>query len=434
MKQLYPYQRLGAQFLASRQRALLGDHMGLGKSVQAICAAKALNASSLVVACPAIARPNWARELQMWNFTGRCLVQSYDRITCNRELREEIKAMKPDVMILDESQYLKSPKAKRTRAIYGPRCLGDGLVKHAKHVWALSGTPMPNNPTEVWPMFAALFPTLIPQRLGGDKPLDWFGFLSKYCLYTKHPQFGIQIQGCRRPEELRDLFQQCWLRRKPEDVEVDLPPISWATTLIDPKLTGELREYMRSPEYEKIQGVVRAAIEKDGNLNIPYLSTIRRLTGLAKARASAGMIESELEGGEYKKIVVFYIHREVGAQLQEKLGGFGLVRIDGTTPANARQQLIDRFQTDPEVRVLLGQLKTCGTAINLQGSSQVVFVESSWTPSDNTQGAKRCHRIGSKNPVFVRMLTLQGSIDEAVNNVLRRKAAMVSQIEDGAKL
>ena len=430
---LYPFQRLGAQFLASRQRALLGDHMGLGKSAQAVVAAKALNARNLVVACPAIARSNWARELQMWNFTGRHIIESYDMITRHQKLREEIKVMAPDVLILDESQYLKSPKAKRTRAIYGPKCLGDGLVKHAKHVWALSGTPMQNNPTELWTMFSALFPELIPARVGGDRAQNWDDFLSKYCYYSTHPQFGIQIQGCRRPEELMGLLRQCWMRRKPEDVEVELPPISWATTLIDPKLTGELKEYMASPEYEKIKAVVQAAVEKDGNLAVPSLSTIRRLTGLAKAGPSADLIRDELEGGEYQKIVVFYIHREVGNQLQQRLGDFGLVRVDGATPANARQQLIDRFQTDPEVRVFLGQLKTCGTAINLQRASQVTFVESSWTPADNAQAAKRCHRVGSKNPVFVRMITLQGSIDEAVNNVLRRKAAMVSQIEDGAK-
>lgn len=428
--QLYGYQKLGAQFLASRQRALLADGMGLGKSAQAICAARAVNARNLAVVCPAIARPNWVRELQLWNFTGTSLVESYDKVTSRRELQEEIKAMRPDVLVLDESHYLKNRTAKRTKVLYGAQSLGDGIVKHAQRVWMLSGTPVPNNPSELWTMFAANFPDLIPNKLGGERPQNWYEFLSKYCFYTRHPDWGIQVQGCRRPEELGELLNRCWLRRRPEEVNSDLPPITWGTTILDPKKTKELRDYMKSPEYKEIQKVVDAAIEKDGNLAVPYLATIRRLTGLAKVGPAADLIKSELEARDYKKVVLFYQHREVGDQLQYRLGKFGLVRIDGSTQANARQRLIDQFQTDSNCQVFLGQIKTCGTAINLQAASQVVFVENSWSFAENEQAGKRCHRLNSRKPVFVRMLTLAGSIDEAVTKVLARKAQMNSQIED----
>jgi SNF2 family DNA or RNA helicase len=93
-----------------------------------------------------------------------------------------------------------------------------------------------------------------------------------------------------------------------------------------------------------------------------------------------------------------------------------------------RQTAIDQFQANPKVRVFIGQLQACSTAITLHAANQVVFVEQSWTPSDNAQAAKRCHRIGQKNPVFVRMLGLAKSVDEAVAKVLARKSQMISEL------
>ena len=337
--------------------------------------------------------------------------------------------MRPDVLVLDECQFLKSRTAKRTRAVYGPQSGGDGLVQYAKRVWLLSGTPVPNNASELWPHFAALWPELIPVRVGGDRAQTWFEFISRYCFYRQHPQYGLQVTGNRNPEELRDLMQQFMLRRRPEEVLTDLPPISFGTTILDPKKTKELKDYLKSPEYEALEEVIEAAITGEGNLNIPHLATLRRLTGVAKAGAAAELIASELEDKSYKKIVIFALHREVLDELQRQLRHFGALRVDGGTPSNARQRQLDQFQLDPNVRVFIGQIRACGTAITLTASHHVAFVEASWTPADNLQAAKRCHRIGQSRPVIVRMFSLAGSIDEVVTRSLARKTQMISQLE-----
>jgi SWI/SNF-related matrix-associated actin-dependent regulator 1 of chromatin subfamily A len=428
---LYPYQRLGAQFLASRQKALLSDGMGLGKTIQAITAAKAIGAKSIAVVCPAIARTMWGRELDRANFRGRRIIDSYDRVSRRRDVQEEIAAMKPDVLVLDEAQFLKNRKAKRTKTVYGQQSGGDGLVQFAQRVWLLSGTPVPNNASELWPHFAALWPELIPARVGGERPQNWYEFVSRFCFYRQHPQYGLQVTGNRNPEELRSLMCQFMLRRCPEEVLTELPPLSWGDVVLDPKqISVELKEFLNSPGYAELAEVLESAIEGEQSFEIPQMATLRKLTGIAKAGAAAELVASELESKTYPKIVIFAWHHEVMDVLQRQLQHFGVVRVDGGTPT--RQRCIDTFQNDSTVKVFLGQIRACGTAITLTASNQVAFVEASWTPADNLQAAKRCHRIGQTKLTMVRMFSLAGSIDEVVTRILARKARMTSEIEDGA--
>ena len=144
---LYRYQEEGASFLSMRRHALLADEMGLGKTVQAIIAAGIIGAEKLVVICPAIARSNWRRELEHWNFSGEAVIESYDK-SIRPSFEHAVRTYMPDLMILDEAHYLKNPKSQRTRTLYGKGCTGNGLIRYAKRVWLLSGTPMPNNASD----------------------------------------------------------------------------------------------------------------------------------------------------------------------------------------------------------------------------------------------------------------------------------------------
>lgn len=417
--ELKPYQVEGAVFLSSRKAAFLADQMGLGKSAQAIEAANLVGAQKVVVICPAIARVNWQREFEMWGRGARQLVvESFDKVATRPELRKALVDMRPDVMIVDEAHYLKTRTAKRTKSLYGAACKGTGLVAAAKHVWLLSGTPCPNDAGELWPHLKALWPDLI-----GDK--NYAEFIERYCL-TQKTVYGVKILGNRNAPELRGVLKQIMLRRKADDVLKDLPPISWHVTPVEPDHV--LKDLVAFEQTEEI-AVLRQSLE-DGTIptDSVAMATLRRITGQAKAQVAARLISDELESDAYQKIVVFVQHLDVGKTLSSELEKFGTMFLNGSTTPTMRQQYIDAFQKDASKRVFIGQLQACSTAITLHAASQVLFVEQSWVPAENAQAAKRCHRIGQTQPVFVRMLALSKSIDEAVARVLARKTQAISEL------
>ena len=411
---LYRYQEEGASFLSMRRHALLADEMGLGKTVQAIIAAGILCVEKLVVICPAIARSNWRRELEHWNFSGEAVIESYDK-SIRPSFEHTIRTYVPDLMILDEAHYLKNPKSQRTRTLYGKGCTGNGLIRYAKRVWLLSGTPMPNNASELWPMMYAMF----------GLRLNWWNYIRRYCRY-EITSYGLKISGNRNVEELKEILKPHVLRRRQEQVLDDLPAMTWETVTIDPEDAS--RKPDETAEALSVRQAINSGREFSSIIQNPVLATLKREVGLAKAAPAAKLVRDELQRMEYQKIFIVAYHRDVIGSLAESLKDFGAVVVTGGTPSGKRQVLIDRFQNDPQCRVFIGQITAAGTAITLTATNQVLFAETSWSPGDLVQAAKRCHRIGQKRPVFVRILALSDSLDESVSRVLAGKAGMISQI------
>jgi SWI/SNF-related matrix-associated actin-dependent regulator of chromatin subfamily A-like protein 1 len=421
---LFPYQADGALFLAKRDKALLADGMGLGKSAQAIVACEAIEAKKVVVICPAIAVPMWIREFPKWATTSQTApyVVSYDKVSRRADIREAIQRMQPDVMILDEVHYLKERTSKRTKAIYGQWCRGDGLVSCAKRVWMMTGTPAPNDVSELYPHLRAFWPEKLP---GSGNYVD---FVNQYCQTIATP-YGLKVIGNKNVPELRAILKGVMLRRKAEDVLHDLPPIMWEETVIEPiDAIEELERLEELEEVQELRDLLRNLQDDEDLPDTVAMATIRRMTGLAKAPAAASMIVNELIEKQYDKVIVFAYHRDVIARLADELHDFGVAVITGQTPQSSRAHAIDRFQTDPKCRVFVGQVTACATAVTLHAANHVVFVEADWTPSTNVQAAKRAHRIGQTKPVIVRMIGLAGSLDEAITSVLARKSRLLSQV------
>jgi SNF2 family DNA or RNA helicase len=139
-------------------------------------------------------------------------------------------------------------------------------------------------------------------------------------------------------------------------------------------------------------------------------------------------VAQELEDGQYQKIVIFGIHRDVIEGLRSSLKAFDAVTLYGGTDPKTRQKNIDRFQNNPKCRVFIGNIKACGTAITLTAADQVLFVEEEWTPADNAQAAMRVHRIGQSKPVSVRITRLPDSLDQKIGGVLARKTREIAEL------
>lgn len=470
----YAFQTEGSAFLLGRNAAALGDEPGLGKSLQAIRAAEARGARSILILCPAIARVSWQRELKRWNPTlsGRpgaakmvlnctsansatdaislhlanndplAVIVSYDLLATPGSgplVAEILRRHRWDVLILDEAHALKNPAAKRTATVYGtPAYPGENtyspdgsIVAKANATWILSGTLMPNHAGELYSHIRALFPSVLDE-LFGRQDVSQLEFEDRFCI-VRDTVYGRQIAGTRRSEipALRAALKPYILRRQKKDVLKDLPPIRWTDEPLD--LNSKERGWAVGLDAAVRANVVLDPDDDDFIAELKdravQLSTARRELGLAKVFPAASWTLDQLDNG-VQKIVLFAHHKEVISELWRHLHHYGAVIVDGSTPHTERAKAVDAFQTDPSVRVFIGQIQAAGTAITLTAASDLAFVECAWTPGDNYQAACRIHRIGQMSGAHVRFLYAPGTLDESIMRIFRRKAEEISMMFD----
>jgi len=429
MVELYPYQRDGVAFLASRKTALLADDPGLGKSFQAIRACDEVMALFVLVICPASVVETWKREIAKYRQGDwSAFVTSYERAV-GRDFKRIVER-KWCVVIIDEAHYLKSLTAKRTQAIYGKNATmpDDCIAARGLQVWALSATPMPNHSAELYPHLRALRPEAIVSPRTG-KVWSYYQFEAAYCV-VKNTGFGNQIVGTRNDDKLHKKLEGFMLRRRKADVLKELPPLRFADLYLDADVDGiefeEAEKVRKALAEEGIEGLRR--ISFDGGV-----AKLRRLTGMAKAKPAAQWVKDWLDSTPPdRKIVLFAHHKDVIEYLYDQLCAVA-VRVHGGMKQDERQRSVDRLQDDPSIRVFIGQITAAGVGITLTKASDLVFVESSWIPAEVQQAAMRIHRIGQTEPCLIRFATIAGSLDEDIQRAVMRKVQSISRVIDGAE-
>jgi len=412
---------MGATALSLARRLYLGDEPGLGKTRTVLHAAETAGVSALHVLCPAVVREHWKREHAALGYSYALRVESYQRYVVSEKARQELQWHAGNVALaLDEAHFLKHSSSRRTRLILGT---GTGLAHGYHYVWPLSGTPVPRNPAEIFPIMLALW----PERLKAAGVSTYMSFLNRFCQW-RATTYGPRIYGLRNAEELRALIKPVMFRRLVKDVLPDLPPLRWGVVTISAAPTA-LEEVYRLEQLPSI-----ARLHRQLNLvgQLPpadeNIARYRHAVGDAKAPAAAELIASELEAEPGSKRVVFAYHRSVLDTLQAALEKYNVVRVDGDVPQSKRAGLVEYF-AHGAARVFLGQLQACATGLDgLQyGSHDAVLVEPDWATDVNVQAGRRVTRIGSTLPGLARMLALAGTLDEAIVKNHYREVQMVQQ-------
>lgn len=438
-EKLEPYQLEGAAFLASQFRASIFDEPGLGKTAQAIRAVELVNAYRVLVICPAGVRQVWPFQFKLWGRRNLKVVKAdsvFDLVAWQRD-RVHVLVMSYeqavqwkadivkdffDVLIIDESHYLKNPDAKRTASIVGKHADGIGAIAGmASHVWTLTGTPIKNDPADLW----------VPLRMAEATKLSFTAFQKRY---FKQRMGTFSTSNTIRKEalpELQALIKSISLMRTFEDVGTQLPPIRMDLLPVDGDNRGVI-EYLS--QYPGLSDRILNAIEVEGKLafdDSTHISTLRALIAEAKAPGYARLITEELKFGLIDKLVIMGNHRKgieiITAHLQD--AGINAQAITGATSEAQREFTVRSFQDDPKgVRVIVGNIIAAGTGLTLTASSRVDMFESAWTPSDNVQAVRRVRRKGQTRPTLARFVMLTGSFDEAVAGIVRRKANVIANI------
>lgn len=439
-----PFQLAGIEFLTSRRQALLADEPGLGKTAQAIGAAIALGAKQVLVLCPATIKLNWKREIEQWTphevsvqilttskdrihsgIDADVVVVNYDLVTFSMEyakgtktilggpIYDQLCARRWDVGIFDESHYLKGRDTVRTKVVLQK----NRIASRCQYKWYLTGTPVTSRPVELYPLLKANCPELIA-------PYDTYeSFVMRFCAgWWDGPV--LNDRGASNIHDLHQRLKGFMLRRLKKDVLKELPErlyqlIPLGQTDATKKLVSE---EMKWPELKRRQVA---------DLGGEHIATHRREMALARLPQALEHIGERMESID--KVVIFAHHREVIMRLYDSLSHYKPVVIHGGIPQIARSEAIKLFQTKPECRVFIGQIQAAGVGLDgLQGSaSNIIFVESSWVPTEIEQAVGRLDRMGQKNAVLAEFLVTEGSIEENILSTAVEKLKVIEHLVDG---
>jgi len=433
---LRPFQVEGIAFInAQNGRALIGDEMGLGKTIQAIgWLAIHPDIRPAIVVCPATVKQNWAREIKKWFVKPQnvCVLKGQggkhlpkaDIYIINYDIiqywKDALLSLDPQILVLDESHYIKNFKAIRTKVIMDK---DNGMGWKIPHVICLSGTPIINRPIEFFNTIRLINPKLFPSR---------FKFAQEFC-GARHTRFGWDFNGATNTGKLHQLLTgTIMIRRMKRDVLKDLPPKQRTVIPIEME-NGTLAEYANAENnfigwLTKEVGFDAAmkAARAEALVKIEYL---KQLALKGKMSQIIPWINDFIESGE--KLVVFCTHTETIDWLMKEFSSTG-VRLDGSTSQQARQQAIDQFQNNPEIKLFIGNIKAAGAGITLTAASNTCFIELGWTPGEHSQAEDRVHRIGQEaDSVNAWYLLAAGTIEEDIAELLDYKSNVLSSILDG---
>lgn len=379
------------------------------------------------------------------------IVTSYDVCRNDKEL---LSTFNWNYCVLDEGHLIKNPKAQITLSV--KRLMSN-------HRLILSGTPIQNNVLELW----SLFDFLMPGFLGTEKVfLDRFAKPIAASRFSKSSS-KEQEAGALAIEALHKQVLPFLLRRLKEEVLNDLPPKIIQNYYCDPsELQKKLFEDFSKKEQKELQDKVGSGERSDKEhifqalqymrrlCNSPALvvkeghkqyndvqnylttkrSTIRdvshapKLTALRDLLVDCGIgldhsAEGELDtGASYvspHRALIFCQMKEMldivqNDVLKKLLPSVQYLRLDGGVEATKRQDIVNRFNTDPSYDALLLTTSVGGLGLNLTGADTVIFVEHDWNPQKDIQAMDRAHRIGQKKVVNVYRLITRGTLEEKI--------------------
>lgn len=412
-------------------RALLAWSMGVGKTYEALFwAVLHPKARPMVVVCPASVKYVWESEarhhfglraevLEGTRSRGDGLAGKPQLVVLNYDIlshrMEYLLSLRPQLVVFDESQYLMSRSALRTKQ-------ARVLCHNVPHVLCLSGTPILNRPADLWPSLNILRP---------DKFPGFWAFAMKFC-GARRTFYGWDVRGSSNADELFQLLTKTvMIRRKKEDVLKDLPPKRRSIVPLEirdrtqyDKAVDDFLGWLRQHAPGKLSRAARAE-------RLVQLGYLKRLAARLKLRGVYDWVDSYLRESE-GKLILFAVHKKIIKRLRERYEDDCVV-IDGSVTGRKRRLAEDQFKTRKDCRILIGQIKAAGVGLNLQCASDVAFVELGWNPATMDQAESRAHRMGQKNEVACYYLLAKDSIETRLLKLLQDKQKVSSAIIDGKK-
>lgn len=436
---LRPYQNEGVKWLRylyeNKLGGCLADDMGLGKTLQTIALLTTIYPASsepTLIVMPRSLLFNWEKELQ--RFSPALTFATY--YGPDRNLEEALKAnvllttyavMRNDVMrlkeykfrcvVLDESQNIKNYSSQTAMAVQ---------LLESDHRFALSGTPMENNLTELYSLFRFLNPSM-------------FGTLEDFNASYTMP---IQKYGDKdATESLRRKIFPFILRRLKKDVLKDLPPRIDQTIYVEMSESQARLYNDRRLSYRQQIGeaIAKDGVQKSQFLMFQALSELRRIASVPESMSDVHISSPKIDelveslvtsvSNGHKSVVFFNFIAGLDIVIShlERLE-IGFESMTGSSSATARKRSVERFQSDPECMVMLLTLKVGGVGLNLTAADTVYLFEPWWNRAAEEQAINRLHRIGQRSTVSAFSLITVGTIEEKILQLQEQKSELFNEL------
>lgn len=455
---MYPFQKeTVAQMMKWDHNVLLASDMGAGKTCMASVYVNKANLYPALVVCPASLKFNWDMEIQKWTpgvttyiVEGResyrdtyvltkckeadVIIINYDILgvddkEAQKKEKERIKIAKENgwkykkafipvsgwvdvinnelnikTIVCDECQYIESSKAVRTRAV-----TQIAVNKDVRKLF-LSGTPFETRVAQFYTTCHLLAPDLFPK--------EW-DFKQRYC-DPYYNGFGWQYKGASNVDELRRKLSSFMIRHKKEDVLSQLPPKQKIPIYFD--LDKKARQ-----DYDNMEEELLA--QKEGLHQFSYLAKMKEALTEIKIEPVIQFIKDMMEVED--KLVVFVYHTSIFETLMQQFGNQA-VGINGGTVPFKRQEAVNSFQKDPNVKLFIGQVQAASTGITLTASHTVIFAEWANTCAAMEQACDRIHRIGQEaERCLIYYLIVKDTIDEAPLETLSKHYEDIQAVMNG---
>lgn len=427
------YQLEGVRWATTRNRSLLRHDPGTGKTIEAALALNAIPGNTLIIVPPFL-KINWMRELNTWCVPKRSitLIETGDAIAYNwnvdilivpdsliakPSINKMLMARRFKWVFIDEAHRFKNGATQRTSALFGNdriNAKNTGLVGLGERVVALTGTPMPSRPIELYPILKALAPETIDFS-------NKHQYAEKYC-GAFFDGFGWNYNGASRQDELHKKLRSNFMHViKKSEVLTELPPKVYEKIYIPHNVLSKAQNDF---EHEILK---EYALDDLSTKALGQMTAHRKQLGEAKADFAIGFIKEILENTD-EKILVFGWHNSVLTKIERALLDYEPFLITGKTPNAVRINYVDQFQADKNKRIIIGNIQAMGVGLTLTAATRVIFTEFSWVPAENEQAEDRIHRIGQLNSCLIQYLVVEDSIDEWQLDSIMKKQENIKKI------
>lgn len=431
---LRPYQIQAVKFLeAVKGKGLLAMAPRLGKSLSALCywmLHKEL--SPVLIVTPASGKIIWQREITKWTGYKSIIIQgttphrlpsstfyiiNYDII---QDWKDQLIYMKPQLFIIDEAHRISNPQifkkekgAEKGRMVdvqCTAACMEIGLL--CPHVIELTGTPAPTAVRQLQTQLALLDPVTFGNR---------YAFLYRYC-DPKQGNYGMTYDGLTHEEELIPKLAKVMFRRTKQDAFTDLPEEQHEFLPIEidqEKYAKELEEF--KAWYRKNATATDEEVEEK-------LNHFESLSYSAKRKDILSWISDFID--TEAKLVVFTHHRAVTEDIYKAFKKVAVISYGGMNPVE-RQGNIDKFNTDPKIKVFVGNVAANKEAISLSGADTVLYVELNMSAGDLIQSGERIWVAGMEREKLCYYYAIgAGTHEEKRVETLKNRARTISTVLD----